>query len=262
MRPRGHPLADADRPWPKGQGAGYLIAWPVMPLAGVPGVIRRPVGFELTLGTVGRHGQERLRPSLPRDAAEGVRRLRFVLRATQALEGFLILPWAVRSHEDAGVLEEAWRQVDPPRERETYVVPLRPAGFVAETSQSVLQRGFRRAAEGEPYLHRSAVQRLGLTDRDFVLLAPMPDRLPLHWAQDVADLGLGGRVPTVGRDVMDRDVLRVLMEAGVTYATGRSLAHPVAVPLPWARREPSRAGVGSTELDGTAMHPGPDPGER
>ena len=234
MRRGGRSLRDADRPWPKGQGGGYLIAWPVVPLSGPVGTIRAPVGYELTLGTIGRHRRERLRPSLPRDPAEGLRRLRFVARAAASLEGFLILPWAIRSQEDAEILDRTWQATGAPGACERYVVALRPAGFLAQTSVFVRELGFRRAAEGEPYLHRSAVERLALTERDFVLLAPLPDSVTPNWARDAASLGLG-RIPTIGRDVLEPDVLRVLSGAGVSHATGRALAHPVAVPLPWAR---------------------------
>lgn len=225
---------DALRPWPKGQAGRYLIAWPVMSLARVPGVIRAPVGWELTLGTVGRHRAERLRSSLPQDAGERAQRLRFVVRATQALEGFLILPWAVRSAEDAAHLVDAWKQLGPGVPPARYVVPLRPAGFVADVARALAGEGFRRAAEGEPYLHRSAVDRLGLHEQDFVLLAPVPDDVPPHWARDLAALGLG-RVPTIARDVLEPHLLGVLADAGIRYATGRAVARPTALAVPWAR---------------------------
>lgn len=238
--------ADALRPWPKGQAGRYLIAWPVMSLVRSEGMIRPPVGWELTLGTVGRHGAERLRGSFPQDATERGYRLRFVLRATQALEGFLILPWAVRSAEDAAHLVDTWQRLGPGREPGRYVVPLRPAGYVADAARALAAEGFRRAAEGEPYLHRSAVQRLALTERDFVLLAPVPDDVPAHWARDLAALGLG-RVPTIARDVLEPRILGVLADAGVRYATGRAVARPVALPVPWARPAGKDAGLGADQ---------------
>lgn len=248
MRPGRRLVRDADRPWPKAGGSGYLIAWPVLTLTGEPGRIRTPVGYELTLGTPGRHRRERLRPSLPRDGGERLRRLGFVLRATSALQGFLILPWAVRSYEDAEILEETWEGSRAMRPREQYVVPVRPAGFLAEASVRLAAAGFRRAAEGEPYLHRSAIERLHLTARDFILLAPLPDAVPTHWARDIAALGLG-RIPTIGRDVLEPDVLRVLRDAGVTHATGRAVMHPVAVPLPWAHQAATGDGPEGTGVN-------------
>ena len=203
-----------------------------MPLAGGSGGVAVPAGFELTLGPIGEHGQPRWRPSPPADPAL----VRSVLLASAALGPFVVLPWAVRSQMDADRLLSALRRTGgrPPA---TVAVPLVPLGFVADSARQVLRAGYRRAAVGEPSLHRSAVQRLGLGARDLVLLAPVPERAQRPWLRQMAALGLE-ETPTVARAVTSRTLLPELVACGVTYATGTVLARPAKTRLGLAGSPP------------------------
>lgn len=212
----------ADRPAPE------LWAWPIMPLAGGGGLVHRPAGWELTLGPIGDHGQPRWRPSPPAGAGAGAL-VRSVLLASDALGPFVVLPWAVRSQADAERLLPILRGVVG-RPAASVAVPIVPLGFVVDTAREVAFAGFRRAAAGEPYLHRLAVDRLHLGDRDLVLLAPVPNHVRRPWLEEMGALGRG-RIPTVARAVASRALAADLLAAGVTHATGTALGQPMKTRL-------------------------------
>ncbi|MCL6594581.1 MAG: hypothetical protein K6V73_00025 [Firmicutes bacterium] len=205
-----------------------LWAWPIFPLGGGGGAQRGPSAWELTLGPIGDHGHPRLRPSPP--AGEGaVHQVRSCLKASASLGPVVVLPWAVRSADDAERLLELLAACER-RPRTEVAVPVAPAGFVAESAQRVAEAGYRLAAAGEPYLHRSAIDRLSLRAGDMVLLAPVPDRAPAPWLRDLAALGRG-RAATVARAVSSRRLAGALAEAGVTHANGGVLGPPLRAPL-------------------------------
>lgn len=205
-----------------------LWAWPIMALEGGGELVQRPAGWELTLGPVGDHGRPRWRPSPPAgDNAEAL--VRSVLVASGGLGPFVVLPWAVRSQADG---ERLMALVGVARARPAgeIAVPLVPAGYVVDTARRVADAGHRRAAAGEPYLHRLAVRRLDLGEGDLVLLAPVPVRIGQPWLDEMAALGLG-RTSTVARAVASRQLASRLRAAGVTHATGTVLGKPVRTRL-------------------------------
>lgn len=210
------------------KGALDLWAWPIYPLDGGGELHRGPSGWELTLGPIGDHGRPRRRPSLP-PGPEGEAMLRVCLRATASLGPFVVLPWAARSGDDAAclvaALERSWG-----RPHADVVVPLAPAGFMVDAARRVREEGFRRAAVGEPYLHRAAVERLELGAADLVLLAPVPPRAQPHWLRQMASLGLE-RTATVARGVASRNLAAALSHAGVSHADGTVFGPPKRVSL-------------------------------
>jgi hypothetical protein len=210
-------------------GAGpELWAWPIYPLDGAGGVLRGPAGWELTLGPIGDHGRPYRRTSLP-SPPTGTSLARAVWRAVAGLGPFVVLPWAVRSYDDGEVLLAALAaaRVATPAE---IAVPIVPAGYTVEASRRLAAAGFRRAAAGEPYLHRSAVDRLSLGPGDLVLLAPVPARARPAWLTEMAALGRE-RLSTVARGVSDRRLAAELVAAGVTHADGTAIAPPLRVRL-------------------------------
>lgn len=210
-----------------------LWAWPIFPLEGAGQVHRGPTGWELTLGPIGDHGQTRWRPSLP-GGSHGATLLAACLRASAALGPFVVLPWAARSWDDTDHLLRALAAASA-RPRADVALPLVPAGFVAEAARRVKGEGYRRAAAGEPYLHREAVGRLDLGAGDLVLLAPVPPRAQPRWLNEMAALGLD-RTATVARGVASRPLAASLLQAGITHADGPVFGPPKRVRLSLAAR--------------------------